>query len=239
MKISFCTLSHGCLYQLRQTIRENLDVIKADGNSELVVLNYNSPDSMDWYMHRFQPEIDAGILIYAHEKTAVHFHASKAINISHLCSSGDYLVNLDGDNFIDSGIESARKIWSDRPKTVVQWFNGNGNDGTCGRIGMSREVFTMLGGYDESLPPFGGQDKDIMERAKNAGLELLVVPRVACAIKNVRDVKNTGRKMVEFESDLIATRVLILERTALGIYQVNANRKKVAVEINWKKEALV
>ena len=42
--------------------------------------------------------------------------------------------------------------------------------GTMGRIGMSRENFLKLGGYNQQLKPMGHQDGDIINRGKKLGL---------------------------------------------------------------------
>lgn len=239
MKISFCTTCHDRTFQLRQTIHENLLAIRSDGNCEMVLVNYNSPDNLDWYIRRhFKAEIEAGYLKYVGEKKVTSYHAARAHNISHFVSTGDYVINLDGDNFIDGNIESARKLWSDNPNLVIQWYNGHGTDGTFGRIGMSRAIFNKLGGYDEGLPPLSGQDKDIIERARVAGYEVARVSGVSCAIKNPRDLTRVGPdwKDKDYHDMMAISNHIIQSRRPLGVSVVNQDRKKVRVQINWGEE---
>jgi hypothetical protein len=51
-------------------------------------------------------------------------------------------------------------------------------NGTYGNIGLPRSLFWQLGGYDESFPPMGAQDKDLLWRAYNLnGMSLLHFPQ--------------------------------------------------------------
>ncbi len=72
-----------------------------------------------------------------------------------------FVSSLDG---LRSGL---RMKW--RPVLLRSKRKEGGGDfnGTYGHIGISRELFNRIGGYDESLPPMGGQDKDLLWRAYN------------------------------------------------------------------------
>lgn len=53
-------------------------------------------------------------------------------------------------------------------------------NGTYGHIGLPKAIFKLIGGYDETFPPMGGQDKDIMWRTYNVdGIRLLHIPQPA------------------------------------------------------------
>ncbi len=145
MKLSFCVTCMNRLHQLRQTLPENLHSISKDGNSEIVLVNYNSADLLDDWVRQFTPYIEAGVLRYAHEQTAQHFHASKAKNLAHFLATGDYVINLDGDNFIDFTIKPMREEWSKRPNASIWLWSGTYADGTFGRIGLPRDLFLRLG----------------------------------------------------------------------------------------------
>lgn len=64
-----------------------------------------------------------------------------------------------------------------------------GHDGTYGRLGMSRQCFMAINGYDESLPP-GGEDKDLFVRVQGVypTHRLLHIPSVLPAILNDKAV---------------------------------------------------
>lgn len=233
MKISFCTPCQNRLFQLRQTIRENLDRIKEDGNSELVIVNYNSLDSLDWFMRQFKKEIDDGIIIYGGEKKAIKYSCPIGKNIAHFIATGDYLMSLDGDNFIDGSIASMRRLWDENPDYVLHYHNMPG-DGTYGRIGLSAHNFRRLGGYDELMPDFNRHDTDFLVRAKIAGLPESRVRGEACAIPNPKPITNESYK----EMEIIGTH-LSNKRIESGIYEVNQGRRPVKIQINWGKDILV
>jgi len=241
MKLSFCVDCRGRLYHLRQTIRENLDAIKLDGDSEMIVLNYNSQDSMDWFMKQFSAEIKSGVLTYLHEKTAPYYHVSRAHNITHFYAKGDYVINLDSDNYIDGNIESARKIWTDSPDTVIHWNNSGVEpfeafDGSFGRIGLSAGQYRKLGGYDEQWIPFNGADEDLIGRAKIAGYEVKVINKAVSAIYNEWSFERTGGIVNNKRDATMCASVLLKVRRENGIYEVNMFRKPVTVTLNWDKE---
>lgn len=53
-------------------------------------------------------------------------------------------------------------------------------NGTYGHIGLSKELFVYMKGYDEAFPPMGGQDKDVLWRAFNfKGIGLTHIPQPA------------------------------------------------------------
>lgn len=55
---------------------------------------------------------------------------------------------------------------------------GTDFNGTYGHIGLPKQVFCLIGGYNQELPAMGGQDKDLMWRAYNLqGMGLLQIPQ--------------------------------------------------------------
>jgi hypothetical protein len=173
------------LWQLSQTIGANLAAIEADGRSEMVLVNYNSQDGLDLWVGQFQSAIEAGTLRYVHERSDPHFHASKAKNLAHFAATGEFVVNLDADNFIGDTIARYRKFWKDNPDVVIHGFCGDFYDGTFGRIGIAKRHFLALGGYDEEMLPLGSQDFDLMRRAEAYGLDFIGLPqRGTPAIRN-------------------------------------------------------
>ena len=57
---------------------------------------------------------------------------------------------------------------------------------------MTKDNFIKLGGYNEYFYPMGYQDPDLIERAKNFGLEVINLNRNNNAIKN--RITNTSNK---------------------------------------------
>ena len=141
-----------------------------------------------------------------------------AKNTSHINATGSYLINLDSDNFIDrKAIDTLLSLEKKSlSKTIYTGFTGQiikkwrpwkkknfrtrykfirdssrtdrGYDGSYGNIGLSKKLFQKLGGYNQSLPPMGGQDADLIKRAIaiRPNLRLLQIPIEIGALPNTK-----------------------------------------------------
>jgi SAM-dependent methyltransferase len=169
--LSFAVTCMNRLYQLRESILLNLDTLAQAGSDiEMILLDYGSTDGLgDWIQSHCGLAMADGRLTYVRVE-AKYWHSSKAKNLAHRFARGEYLFNLDADNFLSlADIELLRRQWREDPFGVVWQWSGNWPDGTCGRIGVRRADFIALGGYDEQLPPAGGQDLDLLARARTRG----------------------------------------------------------------------
>lgn len=173
-KISFCTTSRNRLWQLKQTLAHNLSHLNDE--CEITLVDYGSTDGIsEWVWQHFEESIKTGKLNFFEVRNPVRWNVSKAKNLAHRLSNGHYLFNLDADNFITPGdlrfiIDSHE---GNRP--CHQWTTVFG-DGSFGRIGVPRELFFRLGGYDEAMLPMGGQDSDLLNRIESLGLSIAKVP---------------------------------------------------------------
>jgi hypothetical protein len=172
--ISFCTTCKGRLYQLRETLPQNLAALGAD--EEIVLVDYHSPDGLAaWVWDNFEPEIAAGRLRFFEVLDEAPWHMAKAKNLAHRLARGPLLFNLDADNFL-----TAQDLQHIRA-AVAQGLccrqgTGNIRDGTPGRIGLPREAFHRIGGYDEALLGVLLDDYDLIVRAEAAGHRFLRLP---------------------------------------------------------------
>jgi hypothetical protein len=169
MKISFCISSRNRLWQIKETLQHNLDLIR--DRHEIVLVNYGCQQGLDDYIRsHFISDIMSGHLVYFEAFNINSFHASKAKNLSHRLASGEFLFNLDGDNFLsESMINFIENSFKEEPGSVVHLVDKK-QPGSFGRIGMHRNNFFYLGGYDESLMPRNHQDTDIINRCILLGL---------------------------------------------------------------------
>jgi glycosyltransferase involved in cell wall biosynthesis len=185
--ISFCTTCRNRLWQLRETLPKNLDSL--DGRQEIVLVDYGSTDGLsDWIWINFKSYIDAKKLVFFEVKNEVRWNVARAKNLAHRLASGNYLFNLDADNFI----HPQDFIWIEKAIEMGlhchQW-SGKWGDGSFGRIGISRELFLKIGGYDETLLPMGAQDVDILHRlvALKHSRARLPAPQLAAIQNTERD----------------------------------------------------
>jgi hypothetical protein len=188
--ISFCTTCRNRLWQLRKTLPKNLDSI--DFPQEIVLVDYGSTDGLsDWIWSNFKSYIDGKKLVFFEVKNDVRWNVARAKNLAHRLASGKYLFNLDADNFVTSqdlkSIEKAIKLGLHSH----QW-SGDWGDGSFGRIGIPRELFLEIGGYDETLTAMGGQDIDILHR-----LAALKYPRAKLQTPHITAIQNTQSDKIQ------------------------------------------
>jgi len=147
-----------------------------------------------------------------------YWHAPTAKNTCHFNAAGSYLINLDSDNYIDQQAvdrilsldkkQQARTLYTGFTGSIIKkwrpWKKKNfrtrykftrdasrpdrGYDGSYGNIGLSKTLFESLGGYNQTLPPMGGQDADLIKRtiAILPELQLLQIPMSMAAIPNTK-----------------------------------------------------
>lgn len=188
MKISLCTTCMGRAHHLKETLPQNIrDNIDSKVNVEFVVLNYNSADDLhEWIttdpdMRQF---MDIGILRYGRTTEPQHFHMAHAKNLAHRMATGDIVCNLDADNFTGVGFaDYLAKIFREDSEIVVNPSHtlfhvpGFEQGGYYGRVALTRANFNRLHGYDETLRGWGGDDMDIMQRAKGMGLKHMKIDK--------------------------------------------------------------
>lgn len=104
MKISYCTTVFNRFWQLKKTLIHNLKKLKDDSNAEMILVNFSGDDSesiTEFINHNCSWEILTGKLkYYIRKEPWIKFNVSIAKNRAYHFASGDILVNLDCDNYI-------------------------------------------------------------------------------------------------------------------------------------------
>jgi hypothetical protein len=165
-RISYCTAVMGRLDHLKQTLPDNLK--HTDEATEFVILNYSDTQGLDEWVMGFLAELseaDRAKVSYHIHTGASHFHHSHAKNIAHKLAKGDFLVNLDADNFLGPEAPSLVRasIHETDPKIVMHCPD------LFGLVGLWRPIFEALGGYEEAMRGWGMEDYDLIARAKGWG----------------------------------------------------------------------
>lgn len=169
--ISFCITCMDWLDYLKHTLPANIEVSDwLYPDVEFVLLDYNSKDGVgDWVSKNFRRYLDNGMLKYYRTTKPQYFHRSHAKNVAHKLSKGEIVCNLDADNFLSvEFLEAVIRIFKENDKTLIF------GDSQCrGRIGLKREYFFELGGYNEDFKSWGVEDCDFLLRAS---LHLKLMP---------------------------------------------------------------
>ena len=166
--LSYCISIMNRLYQLKDTLRKNIN--DSSENSEFIIVDFNSNDGLKEYIYNnFQNELQSKKIKYYLTDEIKYWHASICKNITHLKANGKYIVNLDCDNFIgNNGDELILDTFNKKgDNIIISQTNNIVSSGNGGRISISKDNFINLGGYDESFYPMGYQDYDLMKELKN------------------------------------------------------------------------
>lgn len=193
MLISYCSQIKNRFYQFKQTFNHNLEIIKNNENTEWIIVDCDSSDDMSDFMKYFiksSKHIDR--IQYYRTINFKNYSIPIAKNFSARLSSGDYLFNLDVDNFIGDATESIMKLV---PKGICCNIL---RKGVYGRIGYSREIFNKVGGYDESFLPAGKHDTDLKLRCGLVGYEFVDTP---CKTEAILNSKYETTKNIESDLD--------------------------------------
>ena len=209
LRVSFCIRCMGRLHHLRETLPRNI-LDNADyPHLEFLVLDYNSRDGLeDWIRTEMEEHLNSGLIRFVQTREPRFFHSAHANNLAHRAATGEALCNLDADNFTGPGFAAwINTILSADRRTVGASFGRCRNrsrirSGTEGRIFLHREWFDALGGYDENYKGYSWSDYDLVERARNAGLRVEMIPEqyLDCIPHSLEE--RSRRLMVEFHQGI-------------------------------------
>lgn len=237
LTLSFCITCKNRIHQIRQTLRQNLEDNKGFKDLiEFILVDFGSTDGLqEWISENFTDEIEEGYLKYYYTEEMSSWHMSVAKNTSHILANNLIVVNLDCDNFTGKNggmfiIENMIKYGWD--KTVIHQMSREIGDGSCGRVSISKSNFLILRGYDESFEPWGYDDIDMIERAKQIKLNYIYLPN----IRYNRVVLNTmEERMANINSKLSCEEMdkhnkqLSIKNIAAGKYRANKEKNHIGI----------
>jgi glycosyltransferase involved in cell wall biosynthesis len=230
MKISLCSQVKNRRHQLEQTIGYNLKAIKGKADLEWVIVDMGSDDGLEELIKENAQE---GLHYYKIlEEIPYSIPISKNFG-ARLCS-GDYVFNLDIDNFVCDVDERIRALNYEGVYCDVCF------KGVFGRIGCNRDVFRKVGGYDESFLPAAYHEYDFMERCKRVGCTFHHVKPVFMPIRN--DKTDTTKYMPEGMSwDMMNehNKKKAAENAAEGVINPNKTHAKARFLHNFENEVLL
>jgi len=199
MKISYCSTCLNRFCQLKDTLEKNLNAVKDDSLIEFIIVDFNGDDSIEmsnWILENFKNELDNSRLKYYKRKNkGFIWNVQIACNTSYRFSTGDIIVNLDCDNFIQiNDSQIIRSIFDSTPNILLHMskYNlgtitniekydikikeeykhlGTHETGDAGRFAILREKLLNIGGWDENIIDAFYGDTDFIIRSLKSGLE--------------------------------------------------------------------
>ena len=148
-------------------VQRTLPLIVGEAPDEIIFVDYGCPDgSGDWVQAHF-PAVK---VVRVDDDPG--FNRSRARNAGAAASTSDWLCFIDADVMVQAGwVAWLRQNL--RPE--VHWRAARLADNTrdpetWGTCLCQRAVFESIGGYDDAFRGWGGEDDDLYERLRSAGL---------------------------------------------------------------------
>ncbi len=197
IRLSLCTVVMNRKDHLIQTLKRNIEVTDKFEGIDLNVIDYNSTDNLlpelkaqEWFVEACR----RGKLHFYQNRTAQSYHRTLPKNTIHFYAKGEYVVNVDADNFVTeqylifclNHIKNSKNFFI-RP----EWSSGD----SYGRILCKKSDFVKLGGYDLRFEKYGFEDMNLMQRLKNMGLTQIKAPAHTC----ISNIKHDDRLRIENE----------------------------------------
>ena len=123
-------------------------------------------------------------------------------NFAARLSSGDFIFNLDIDNYLDNVIDEIFKLDID-----VGVFCNVFGKGIYGRVGCHRHIMERVGGYDESFLPAASHEGDLMERCKFLGYSFKdIMPQKGAILNSKEDTVRWCERNISWEEMELSNR---------------------------------
>lgn len=174
--ISFCTTCMNRLEYFKKTFFKNYKAASENlKNFEFVLVDYGSTDELSDYIRTniFIKKLIKNKKFKLVRVEAKYFKEANSKNIAHYYSSGDIVVNVDVDTFIDKRyIVELLKIKHNEFLTTITKIND-----VAGRIAMFKDNFIKLGGYNENKKNIVTRsfiDSDLKLRAEKSGIKKVI-----------------------------------------------------------------
>lgn len=171
--ISFCTVCMGRTEDLKKTLIQNILDNMDYPNLEFVILNYNSLDDLDNFMKSdlIYPFLKNGTVKYLKTNQPIFYSTSHSRNIAFRNASNSIVINVDADNYTGKGFANHINLLANLCPQKALFSKGKYR--THGRIGMYKNEFEMIGGYDEDLEGYGWEDISLLIRTMNSNFKMM------------------------------------------------------------------
>lgn len=178
IKISICIISRDRLEHLKQTLLINILANFNCSDVELLLLDYNSSDGMEyWIRENFGEFLNSGLLVYYRTKEPKKFNHSHAKNLAFKLATGDVVCNVNADHFLEKDFaDYLKNMFLSNPNIVitpVKVYNNRVAKDLLGKVAVLKDNFLRVTGFDERMYTYGFEDFDFVNR-----LEMMNVLRI-------------------------------------------------------------
>ncbi len=249
IKISICTVVMNRFDHLVETLEQNLKAVREfNGAIDINVLDYNSTDGLEEYLFSqdwFLSGIKDGLIHYYKNYTAKYYHRTLPKNVIHNLAMGEYLINIDADNFASTSYLMYCLTIAQHEKNFFLRSPGGSPGGAIGRILVQRDDFRKLGGYNLKIRNYGFEDTEFTLRLRKLGVRQLCAPSHLCIDiidheDKLRVVNEEPRKKIklnratedsDYENKMIAFELYpnIDQEMEIELFYINYKKQKVKV----------
>ena len=184
VKISLCTVVMNRFDHIVKTLEHNLKAVRRfKGEIDINVLNYNSTDRLEEYLFDqdwFVSGIKDGLIHYYRNYNAKYYHRTLPKNAIHNLATGEYLINIDADNFVSPSYLMYCLTVAKHERNFFLRPPGTCPGGAIGRILVHRQDFRKLGGYNLKIVNYGFEDTEFTMRLRKLGVKQLCTPSHLC-----------------------------------------------------------
>lgn len=163
-EISLITTCMGRLSHLR----ESLPAAVAQPRVQCIVVDYSCPEGAGRWAQETFPAVKV-----IHAPGRERFNVSQARNLGAQAAEAPWLCFVDADvilapDFSQTILPLLQPGHFYRPHPIVREL--------CGTVAVARDAFERVGGYDEMMRGWGGEDRDLYDRLRLFGQRETAVP---------------------------------------------------------------
>jgi hypothetical protein len=160
-RFAIVTTCKGRLDHLKQTLPQFAKQI----DTQVVVVDYACPQRAgDWVKENF-PEVSV-VEVAGGE----YFRANHARNLGAARAEAAYLIFLDADTLIAD--DFVARVAPSMARNVFLRFRLPGRNDLNGACVVPADIFHAVGGYDEVIEGYGGEEQELYWRLKRRGLQM-------------------------------------------------------------------
>jgi glycosyltransferase involved in cell wall biosynthesis len=162
-KVTIISYCKGRLSQLKDCLPT---WIALEGDSDILVVDYNCPDGTEKYIDSLK---NKKVSCYKEPVSEGYWNLNKARNAGYRHADGDVLLFLDADTVLEPNFlsDALQKL---KPGAFVTGLTSPPWNG-CGCMLIYKNDFEQVRGYNELMEGWGYDDIDMYERLKASGLE--------------------------------------------------------------------